>query len=401
MLVKNDLVRAREPSSRRGPAGADCRRSRPAPGVEPPRTTAIGARTVRTAASRTIDPVRDTHRAERRHDLLGVPVAAHQESRQPALSATTPASAIEMPATCTRVSHSWRIGVGEQHRRDRVQRAEHGDERQQAMPAGQREERVRGHVQEPDRRRSAAASGGSTRRARARHQRPAGEQDREQADARTDERRERTALAAAQSEEVREEAERDRGQLRRSRVARARFCLGRSPLLRRGRSTAPVSARRWPPRPVPKPCTPGGDRDGRTAPPRRTRRPARRCSSSPARAPCRTRPGRSRRPEHGEHPEPERAPVDLRRRAIASATSRTANPAACEIAVTGDRRQPPREQAAAEVGEAPRRRRGEREQDGDRAHALKLIDRAGADADSRRPREGLRPRRARSGRRRA
>ena len=34
-----------------------------------------------------------------------------------------------------------------------------------------------------------------------------------------------------------------------------------------------------------------------------------------------------------------------------------------------DRRQPPRQQAAAEVGGAPRHRRGEREQDGERAHA--------------------------------
>ena len=65
-----------------------------------------------------------------------------------------------------------------------------------------------------------------------------------------------------------------------------------------------------------------------------------------------------------------------RRRATASATSSATKPAACEITVDRDRRQPPREQPAGEVGDAPRRRRGEREQDGEGAHAREFARRS-------------------------
>ena len=81
-------------------------------------------------------------------------------------------------------------GVGEQHRRHRVERAEHRDEREQALAcsrARRARSRRRRRGRPPRRARASAGSIRSGARARGRER----EQDRERADARADERRER------------------------------------------------------------------------------------------------------------------------------------------------------------------------------------------------------------------
>ena len=160
-------------------------------------------------------------------------------------------------------------------------------------------------------------------------------------------------------------------------TARARFASG----ARRSSveaSTAPVSATRRRPTREPRGPFAGGDRDA-NGHDRAAGDDRRDDAHRPERERLVERGQADPAADAGEHAEPERAPFDL------AAGDRERDEQRREARGLRDhrhrdRRQPPREQPAAEVGEAPRRRRGEREQDGDRAHALKLIDRARAGA---------------------
>ena len=152
-----------------------------------------------------------------------------------------PASAAATPASCSARQPLAEQHVGEQHRRHRVERAEHRDEREQPVAAREREERVRRDVAEADRERPAAShrrGSGATRGRRAR----AGAAG-ERADPGAGERRERAALAAPEPEEVGEEAERDRRQgCERDRPGAVRYL--RPALLGRGEHGARERERR-------------------------------------------------------------------------------------------------------------------------------------------------------------